>query len=399
MATFTYDAKDTAGKTVSGIIEAAGPSGAAGALREQGLWPTRIELIGAAKSGRASGVGERPPGAQTRVDIAPFLLAVPLPALAMMFRQFATLMDAGVPIGQALTTLSQQTNSPRLTTILRECSEQVNAGGQLSAVLERYPSTFTGIQIELIRAGETTGMLDRMANRIADYLEKEIEMRRKLKRETLYPKIVLFVAGLVLLLLGFLKAGAQGLVSQLTLAAVVGSALFGIWWLGRFLNQYPAFGAAWDHFKLWIPGIGGVARRYATARFARALATLYSGGVLIPRAIEAAARACGNRAIGQRLLANAPALNTGEGISVVLERSGLLSPMAVQMARTGEQTGNMDAMMEKVADYLESEADVKSHQLAVFAGVATLLVAALVVLYIALSFYGAQFGAAVRQAE
>ncbi len=338
-------------------------------------------------------------GAQTRVDVAPFLVAVPLPALAMMFRQFATLMDAGVPISQAMATLAQQTNQPRLKTILRECAEQVNQGGQLSSVLERYPSTFTGIQIELIRAGETSGMMDRMANRIADYIEKEIEMRRRLKRETLYPKIVLFVAGLVILLLSFLQAGAQGLMGRIVFAAIVGGAAFGIWWLGRFLNQLPAFGEAWDHIKLWIPGIGGVVRRYATARFARALATLYSGGVLIPRAIEASARACGNRAIGQRLLANAPALNTGEGISSVLERSGLLSPMAVQMARTGEQTGNLDAMMEKVADYLESEADVKSHQLAVFAGVAALFVAALVVLYIALSFYGAQIGGAVRQAE
>jgi type II secretory pathway component PulF len=256
--------------------------------------------------------------------------------------------------------------------------------------MERHPSTFTPLQAELIRAGELSGMLDVMANRIADYLEKETETRRKLKRETLYPKIVLFVAACVTGLLGFLSAGAQGLLGQIRFVVTVGGLAFGAWWLGRYLNQFAGFGAAWDHVKLLIPGTGGVTRRYATARFTRALATLYGGGVLLPRAVEAAARACGNRAIGQRLLQNVGTLNTGEGIAAMLERSGLLSPVAVQMARTGEQTGNLDAMMDKVADYLESEADTKSHQFAVWAGVVRPAHRRLVVGYIALSFYGGQ---------
>jgi type II secretory pathway component PulF len=240
-------------------------------------------------------------------------------------------------------------------------------------------------------------MLDVMANRIADYLEKELEVRRKLKRETLYPKIVLFVAGCVILLLGFLKSGSQGFFGMVTFAATVAGGAFTLWWLARYLNQFPAFGAGWDHVKLLIPGPGGVTRRYATARFTRALGTLYAGGVLLPRAVETAARACGNRAIGQRLLDCAPAMNTGGGLTAVLETSGLLSPIAVQMARTGEQTGSLDTMMDKVADYLESEADAKAHQLAVFAGVGALLLAALVVAYIAISFYTGMIGSVTRE--
>ena len=306
-------------------------------------------------------------------------------------------MDAGVPIAQAMTALTQQTSHPQLKSILAACAEAVHQGHPLSSVLERHPHTFTSIQVELIRAGETSGMLPLMANRIADYLEKELDIRRKLKRETLYPKIVLFVAGLVILLLGFLSSGARGLLGQLTFGALAGGTVLALWWLGRFLNQFPAFGAAWDHLKLLVPGPGGVTRRYSTARFTRALGALYGGGVLLPRAVESAARACGNRAIGERLLAAAPALNNGEGISGVLARSGLLSPIAVQMARTGEQTGNLDAMMDKVADYLESEADVKSHQLAVWAGVAALGVAAIVVLLIALQFYGGHISSLVNE--
>ncbi len=394
MPTFTYEAKDIAGKTLSGIIEAMGPSGAAAALREQGLFPLRIEAVGAASRAPAS---DDRAGAQTRVDAAPFLLAVPIPILAQMYRQFATLMNAGVPISQAMTTLAQQTTNGRLKEILGEVAASVNAGGNLTTVMERHPSTFTTIQIELIRAGETSGLLDVMANRIADYLEKELDVRRKLKRETLYPKIVLFVAGCVILLLGFLKSGSQGFFGMVTFAATVAGGGFALWWLARYLNQYPAFGAAWDHVKLLIPGPGGVTRRYATARFTRALGTLYGGGVLLPRAVETAARACGNRAIGQRLLDSAPAMNTGGGLTAVLEASGLLSPMAVQMARTGEQTGSLDTMMDKVADYLESEADAKSHQLAVFAGVGALLLAGLVVAYIALSFYTGMFNGMMKE--
>jgi type II secretory pathway component PulF len=186
-------------------------------------------------------------------------------------------------------------------------------------------------------------------------------------------------------------------VGRLTFGATVLGIGFGLWWLGRFLNQFPALGAAWDHFKMFVPAVGGVTRRYATARFARALGALYAGGVLLPRAVESAARACGNRAITERILAHAPRLNQGEGISDMLYGAGLLSPLAVQMARTGEQTGSLDTMMDKVADYLESEADAKAHQLAVVAGVVALLVAAAVVLFIALSFYAGGLRNAVQQ--
>lgn len=375
MPTFTYEARDDRGNTVSGTIEAAEARGAAGALRERGLWPTHIEQAGAAGA------------AKPEKHVAPFLLAVPLPALAMMYSQFATLMNAGVPIAQAMATLAQQTADPRLRDILHECAEAVHAGQPLSSVLERHPAAFTPIQIELIRAGETNGMLDEMARRIAAYIEKEIAMRRRLRRETLYPKIVLFVAGCVVLLLAFLRSGASGIFGYLRFGAIALGLGFGLWWLLRYLNQYPALGAFWDRAKMLLPGVGGVARRYATARFARALGALYAGGVLLPRAVEAAARACGNRAIAGRILAEVGALNAGGGISEMLARAGMLSPLAVQMARTGEQTGNLDAMMDKVADHLESEADARAHQLAVFAGVGALLVAALVVLLIVLSFY------------
>jgi type II secretory pathway component PulF len=251
----------------------------------------------------------------------------------------------------------------------------------------------------MIRAGETSGMLDLMCRRLAGYLEREIELRRKLKRETLYQKIVGVVASLVVMLLAALFGGMALFLTVVGIELGFLAAMFGVWWLARFLYQFPEVAAAWDGFKLLIPGLGGVVRRYATARFCRALGTLYSGGVNLTRAVEISARACGNGAIAKRLLDNASVLNFGEGLSGMLAKSGLLSPIAVQMARTGEQTGSLDVMMEKVADYLEDEADVKAHQLSTGFGVALSLLAGLVVLLIAISFFTGYFGAIFSEAD
>ncbi len=406
MPTFSYDAKDTTGNSVSGVIDAPEARGAASVLREQGLFPSRIELANI-KAPRASSPASgdipsglpRPSAAPLRVDAAPFLVSVPLPILAMMYRQLSTLMNAGVPMVQTLTTLATQTSNGRLKSILTECAGAVGGGAMLSTVFERYPAVFTVLQVELVRAGEVGGMLDLMCNRIAEYLEREVEIRRKLKRETLYPKIVLSVAWLVGGILIFVRAGGTGGALgylKATLGLLGGS--FGVWWLARYLNQFPQVGAIWDQVKMLIPGMGGVARKYATARFTRALGTLYAGGILLPRAVEISARACGNRAIGQAMLANINTLYSGGGVSGMLAQSGLLAPIAVQMAQTGEQTGSLDQMMDKVSDYLESEADAKAHQLATFAGVAALVFAAIVVGAIAISMYGGMYGNLINDA-
>jgi len=407
--TFTYEAKDGSGNAVSGLIEAMEERGAASALREQGLWPTRLALSHASGANavpilREPGTSNsyRPAMRDTqpeRVDAAPFLVAVPLPILAMMYRQMATLANAGVPLVQALGTLSQQTRNGRLKSILLEAAGYVASGNPFSGVMQRYPAVFSQFQVEMIRAGEASGAIEAMCSRIATYLEREIDIRRKLQRETLYPKIVLFVAGCVLVLLGFLKSGAQGALGPVKFTGEVGGAAFAIWWLVRYMNQFPAFGATFDRIKMLVPGTGWVARKYATARFCRALGSLYSAGIMLPTAVGIAARACGNRAIGEQMESAVPFLMAGNGLSGMLAKSGLLSPIAIQMAQTGEQTGGIDIMMDKVADYLEDEADLQANQMAKFAGVGAILLAACVVIYIAVSFYSGYFNSMLHEGE
>ena len=420
MPTFIYQAEDERGNLVSGQLETTDEQSARITLKDQKLNPTRVRaqmmlLDDMSANGRIEG-GQNfshregnvatlapptpnpmftPVGQQSRIDAAPFLVSVPLPDLAIMFRQMSTLLGAGVPMVQALVALSEQTKNARLKEILLECVGAVSAGHALSTVMEKHPAVFSSLQIEMIHAAELSGMMETMCSRIADYLEREIDIRRKLQRETLYPKIVLFVAGCVILLLAFLKSGASGPIGMLIFAGTTAAIGFALWWGVKYANQYPEFGAMWDRLRMMVPGAGGVTRRYATARFTRALAALYGGGVLLSNAVAIAARASGNKAIGQAMLDNVYRLENGEGVAGMLGASGLLSPIAVQMARTGEQTGSLDAMMEKVADYLESEADVKSHQYAVITGVVVLLIAAMVVLYIAVSFYSGQFSAAL----
>ena len=413
MPTFSYQATDAEGAPQRGEVDASSPAHAAAALRAEGLTPTQITplppVTGGAPLGNSpinAGRGaENSWGARGEsVHVAPFLLAVPLPHIASMFRQLSTLLRAGVPMLQGITALGEQTPHARLKEILREAAALVSSGKPFSEVLSRHPNVFMPLTIALIRAGEQGGMLETMCARIADYLEREVEIRRKLQRETLYPKIVLFVAGLVLLILAFVNAGmgasaVQAVLARVMLALFVGAGAFGVWWLGRYLHQYPALATRWDEIKLAIPGVGGVARRYATARFCRALGTLYGGGILLQRAVEVSARACGSQHIQETMLRNIPMLMNGGGIAAMLEASGSLSVVAVQMARTGEQTGSLDDMMQKVADYLEAEADAKAHQIAVVTGVVLLILAALIVLYIAISFYVGQVNGAISAGE
>ena len=195
MSTFTYQAKDESGKDISGVIEADDARGASSLLREQGLFTMHLAAARNAPAAPVTLSGDAPRllpggqyvpvGTQTTIHAAPFLLSVPLPELAIMFRQMGTLFNAGVPMVQSITTLATQSRNGRLKDILTDTAQTVASGHPLSAAFERYPAVFTPIQIELIRAGELGGLLEAMCERIAGYLEREIETRRKLKRETM----------------------------------------------------------------------------------------------------------------------------------------------------------------------------------------------------------------------
>ena len=250
MPTYTYEAKDRTGNAVSGLIEAGDERGAAASLREQGLWPTRFAQThgGAATLGTPTLRPVVPQAAPTynggptayeapqKIEAAPFLVTVPQTDLAMMYRQLATLINAGVPITQALSTLANQTRNGRLKGILNEAAMMVAGGYPLTKAMSLHQAVFTPFQIEMMRAGETSGLLETMCSRIAAYLEREVDIRRKLKMETLYPKIVLALAGCVLVLSRVPKGGNGGTHSA---KVEIGGSVLGIGFLNLVGRAFP----------------------------------------------------------------------------------------------------------------------------------------------------------------
>src|SRR5713226_8352209 len=381
MPTYQYTAKDNTGQTHSGVLEAETNSVAVAQLREQGLWVTQLH----ARAGTAAAPGA---GLRARV-IEPLWNGVSLRDLAFFFRQFATLIDSGVPLYQGLSSLALQAPNARLRRIVAEVAAQVQHGSQLSVAMSRYPWVFSPLQIRMIEAGEAGGLLDRMMLRIADYLEREYEIRQKIKQRTLYPKIVLlaaiFLPNLVVLIF-------QGLMPYLhsTLFTVLPVVLWAlaIWAAFRIAFQWTPFRYAYDTVKLNLPVIGGLIRKQVTGKFARGLAALYGAGLPVGRAMAWAADACGNPRVADMIHRQVARVERGESLTDALTATGFFSPVALGMVATGEQAGNVDGMLEKLADFQEAEADHASHQMVVIGSTLFYLAVALFVAYIVISAYG-----------
>jgi type IV pilus assembly protein PilC len=381
MPTYQYTAKDNTGQTRSGVLEAETNSVAVAQLREQGLWVTQLHA-------RGGTVAAPEGGPRTRL-IEPLWSGVSLRDLAFFFRQFATLIDSGVPLYQSLSALALQAPNARLRRIVADMAAQVQHGSQISVAMSRYPWVFSPLQIRMIEAGEAGGLLDRMMLRIADYLEREYEIRQKIKQRTLYPKIVLlaaiFLPNLVVLIF-------QGLMPYLhsTLFTVLPLVLWAlaIWAAFRIAFQWPPFRYAYDTVKLNLPVIGGLIRKQVTGKFARGLAALYGAGLPVGRAMAWAADACGNPRVADMIHRQVARVERGESLTDALTATGFFSPVALGMVATGEQAGNVDGMLEKLADFQEAEADHASHQMVVIGSTLFYLAVALFVAYIVISAYG-----------
>jgi type IV pilus assembly protein PilC len=348
MPTFQYTAKDTTGQTLRGVLEAETNSVAVAKLREQGLWVTQLQTQGAARS-------DAPAGSSRGGLLDPIWTGVSLRDLGFFFRQFATLVDAGMPLSQALTTLSQQAPNARLRRTVADMAAQVQRGTQLSTAMRAHPWIFSSLQVHMVEAGEAGGLLDRMMIRIADYLEREYEVRQKIKQRTLYPKLVLVAAIFIpklpiLVLVGLLPYLRATLFTLLPVAA----ALLVIWAAFRLAFQWPAFRYFYDTVKLNLPVVGGLIRKQITGRFVRGLAALYGAGLPVGRAMSWAA---------DMVLRQVPRVERGESLTAALTATGFFSPAALGMMATGEQSGNVDGILRKLADYQEAEADHATHQM------------------------------------
>lgn len=389
---YSYEAKNEIGHTVTGSLSAPDERTAVQQVRALGFFPIRVAASGGSER---NGVAEPQPvsvlgqNKLLQTFVYPLWSGVAPMDLAICYRQWATLIGAGVPLFRSLSSLAMQTRSGALQRALKQIAKTVEEGGTLSDGMARFPWIFSEFHRAMIRSGETTGGLDTTFRRLADAAEQEIALRRTLQRETLMPKITLVLSFLLpplfYLFLGGIKAYISHAVLPLLALAGAGLAFYIINRLG--MQQKRGY----DTFTANVPGIGGTVRLIALARFARALASLYGAGIDMPQAIKEAAEACGNAFLGTKMILAIPDIEAGQGLAWSLGKTGAFPPMVVSMIQTGEETGSLDAMMDKVAEHYEQDAVVRLHQTSVAAGTATMLIAGVIVGAIVVQFYTGYF--------
>ena len=362
MATFTYRARNKQGEILQDQTEGSDTMAVVSELRQQGLLVIEVKEQSAAQ----------------KDILAPFK-GVRLGDLVVFSRQFATMINAGLPIVRALYILSEQTENQKLKDVVVQVRKDVEAGLALSEALERHPKVFSRLYVEMVRAGEIGGILDGVLLRVADQLEKDQDLKRKVKSAMTYPVVVLILAILaasfmLIFIVPVFARMFEDLGGTLPLPTRVAMGVSDILTSIFGVLVYAAMGAAvfgflrwkktengrriWGRLSLRLPAkIGDVIQKVALARFARTLGTLSAAGVPILQAIEITATSSGNWVMENALLKSRDAIREGIPIYKPLEGESVFPPMVTRMIAVGEETGDIDGMLGKIADFYESEVD------------------------------------------
>jgi len=359
---YKYIARDSGGRRVTGVLEAPNPRVVAKELRKQGLYPLNIS----------------PKKSLANLEISiPFLNRVPLKQVAVFTRQVASMIGAGIPLPTALDTVAEQLKNRTLRKVLIDVKEKVEGGEKFSDALRKYPKVFDRLFVSMVEAGEATGNLDVMLNRYFTYMEKVLALRRKVVTAMVYPTVVLCLAiGIVAFLLVkivptftalFSEAGVE--LPPLTLFVInmsnflkgnityiiIGLVVFGI--LFRLSLRNDEVKRVYDRMRLRIFIIGPLMRKVAVARFSRTLATMVKSGIPILESLDIIAKTSGNKVIEDAVLKAKVEVARGESLSKTLKELGVFPTLVIEMMAAGEQTGALDDMMDKVADFFEDEVD------------------------------------------
>ena len=361
MPNFKYIAKDKDGKTVNGIMDSANSVALVDALRQKEL--TIISIEEAREKSKASmSIG----GDKASAD-----------DLVIFSRQLATMVDAGIPLVGALDALQDQMEKEGFKNIVRKVRDQVEGGLSLSEALSKQPNVFSPFFINMVKAGESSGDLDEILDRVAIYMEKTIALIRKVKSSLIYPAVVIMMAiaittfliifvvptfksifatiGVELPLPTQILIAISDIMRKWILLVIIAMAAF-IFILSRVIKTERG-ALAWDSMMLKLPVLGVLLRKVAVARFARTLSTLQKSGVSILTALEIVGKTSGNKVIEMAVIQTKLSIKEGESIAQPLAASKVFPPMVTRMISVGEQTGKLEEMLSKIADFYESEVD------------------------------------------
>jgi type IV pilus assembly protein PilC len=372
MPEFQYEAMDNRGQEVKGVIEAANQEEAIGKVRAMGHFPTQV---------RTKGKGPKaPPTEEKKKKAKSFAIGHVNPKQLTQFtRQMSTLQDAGLPILRSLRILESQTKPGVLKNALMDIIEDVEAGSTLSEAMEKHPKAFDRLYVYTVRAGEAGGVLDQILRKLAEFMEKAQALKRRITGAMVYPAMVIGVAMLILTLImlfivpkfeeifqrfeikGGLPTPTQILIN---VSHAVGGHWYliplipiGLWLIMKFVRSTRQGRYALDWIKLKIPIVGSIVNRQAIARFARTLGTLIASGVPILEALNITRETVGNEVVSHALAQVHDSIREGESIAGPLRASGVVDAIVVNMVDVGEETGELDKMLTKVADTYDEEVD------------------------------------------
>ena len=367
---FDYEALTSAGKRTKGKVEASSETAAANALRQQGVVP--LQIIEAGK------------GLKRELTLPGFGNRVGLKDLAILSRQFSTMMSSGLSLLRALSILEEQTPKPALNKAVRDVRRDVESGLSLSGAMSKQDKVFPRLMIAMIRAGETGGFLDSALDRIAMNFEKDANLRAKIKSALTYPVIVIafsliMVSGVLIFIVPIFEKMFQQLGGKLPLPTAVmvtlshemflivpiagGAAAVTTVWFRRKLHDDYAWRLAFDRFKLRVPVFGMLFTKIAISRFSRNLGTLLSVGVPIMQALDVVGGTTGNAVIGEAMKDVSNAVRDGQPMSAPLVKHPIFPSMVTQMIEVGEETGQISAMLDKVADFYDHEVEAATEAL------------------------------------
>ncbi|WP_456847580.1 type II secretion system F family protein [Cellulomonas sp. P5_C6] len=369
--TFEYAVRDKSGKLVKGRVEANNQAAVANRLREMGLAAVSISEVGTG-------------GLNAEINIPGFgNNKVSLKDLAIMARQLATMIDSGLSLLRALSILADQTESKPLAKVVAQVRNDVEVGTAFSVALQKHPETFPPLMINMVKAGEVGGFLDQVLVSVADNFESEVKLRSTIKSAMTYPVVVFIVAILAVAgMLLFIVPVFAGMFASLggtlplptrilmTLSAILKVTIiptvvvligFSFWW--RKHKNDKSVRMRLDPLKLKLPVFGNLFRKIAVSRFTRNFGTMIHAGVPILQALDIVGETSGNLVIEKAAKAVQESVRRGESLSGPLSQHDVFPPMVVQMMAVGEDTGALDTMLGKIADFYDAEVEATTEQL------------------------------------
>ena len=365
MPTYVWEGKNTKGETVSGELEAKDPQAVFNSLRAQRIVPN------------ASRIRVKGKGMEMEIKIPGFGPKVKPKDVVIFTRQFSTMIDAGLPIVQAMDILGKQAENPALKKVLLGVKEHVESGQTLAFAMNKYPKAFDSLYVNMIEAGESGGILDVILERLAAHMEKAMKLSREVKTAMIYPAVVVAAAVIVTTILlvfviptfGELFADFGAALPMPTQIVINMSnflqrnffLIFGsLGGAGYFFMKFTKTERGKEIFHpivLKMPVFGNLIQKVAVARFTRTLGTMVSSGVPILDALNICARTAGNKVVERDVLKARVGISEGKAIVEPMRESAIFPQMVVQMIGVGEETGALDSMLGKIADFYEEEVD------------------------------------------